>query len=203
MTLIDHDNAYPVPLVHVADPLHSVDHQEHYRLERQNICSWYYQRSSFNFIPDVGPGVWRVIPFDAEMKNGDTYSVNHARFFPGVPGWYDLKVYFNLLLSPPLAMAITPSKIEMGVRLYEGDQPVGVYKEIAGVTNQLYGAGNQTYIREALFSGAYGIELDVNQSIEFGWRQVSTGDVPTCDYMYARFIAEKITDKYESPFQCC
>ncbi len=181
------------PHLHSADPLPLTDAYEHYRLERQNVCAWQYNAGGVS--QTVTPGQWTVIPFDVEIRNGDMYSVRHRRFIPGVPGWYDLKTYFTIRISAPLAVLIKPSAFEFGVRIWNRETPT-TFVPMCAVTNQMYGAGMFTYLNSACMSGAFGVELDQGMSVDFGFRHISGGDITFIDSIYARFVAERITDQY-------
>lgn len=171
-------------------------------LERQNLARWSQSESAWDrTLTPVVSGAYEVLNLTSEDIVGDTYDTERGVWSPGVPGYYNLKVYLSFALSDPLTTQLT--KVEFAYRSYDASGNVGTWEPLGAILAPLTNVGAPTYLPEAVVSGADTVGLTQGQGIQFGYVAFMGANITWFDSFYARVVMEKVADHYTEASGCC
>lgn len=194
---------WPLPVVEGYE-LPSLESYEAERLSNQVVARWTLTKAAWDRTPNpVVSGVSEVIEFDTESIAGDSYnSVRHA-FVPGVPGWYNFKVYAGFTLSPAAITTVQLTDVELRWRLVYPDGSYGTWEPLGGMPPSWTAAAAPNYWTGARVSGADTYGITDGYGFQFGYVVTTGGNITWFDTFYARFVIERVADYYGETGTCC
>lgn len=177
--------------------LGGVDQLEHDRLERQVVTRWSRSETPWDrTATPVAPGLYERIHFNTEEIAGPKYSVHTNRFYPGVPGTYNMKVVLSFTLSEGSVVPTALTSVDLYYRTRSEVGDVGVW-QLMGGTGELRTNTNQPiYHRKATVSGSDTVVLTQGMSVEWAYVPGAGANITWYDQFYARMVCERVADGY-------
>lgn len=197
----DDGRAYPVDGVVEYSP--ATDAYEAQRLERENLT-----RRTAEHVPwdrtltPIVSGVAEVLDLTSASIEGDAWDSARQAFFPGVPGFYNMKAYLSFMLSAPAVLAVGLTSVTLLYRVVDVWGSVGTWEEMGGCMATWTNAGAPNYYSGVTISGPDTVGLAPGQGVQWGYITASAGNIAYYDSFKARVVCERVAD-IAGQWPCC
>ena len=201
--MIHYDSGLAYPVDGVLDYHPHLDQYEHNRLERENLTRRYVEHVPWDrTATPIASGVTEVLDLTTATIDGDTWDAVRQAFYPGVPGFYNMKAYLSFTLSPAAILAVGLSGVTLTYRVVDVWGGVGAWEEMGGCIATWTGAGAPTYFPAVTVSGSDTVGLVAGQGVQWGYVVTSAGNITYYESFKARAVCERVAD-IAGQWPCC
>lgn len=200
---IHYDNGQAFPVDGVADYTPAVDAYEAHRLERENLTRRVAEHVPWDrTLTPIATGVAEVLDMTTASIDGDTWDSARQAFYPGVPGYYNMKAYLSFTLSPAAILAVQLTGVTLLYRVVDIWGGVGAWEELGGCVATMTGAGAPNYYPAVTVSGSDTVGLVSGQGVQWGYTITSGANITYYESFKARVVCERVAD-IAGQWPCC